>query len=513
MRILGHKWEGGYCDYHMHQEQVRIKVAAWLRISKIGDAYIENPASLSRVVDYLREVGALQTLRKIRSRRAEKLRNGKFLCCGLGYIQEERAGGKFKPGQEVMFIAPFHPACVDRVCLHKHLVQPIESIPQGLDLPESVFEGELSNGFPYLSLSGWSEFSGRPLDFELLEEAFEKTRSVFQSRSAQQSLQRLPAKQGPEDGEKRHRPDKPGRKAALFGLGHYAKNVILPRIKRHMQVTCIHEIDPAQLGKKSRYKQELRTSAHPQEDESYDAYLIAGFHHTHAPIAAHALEQGAAAMVEKPLATTRQDLQKIISIMKQDKAGLFLAFQRRYTPFNHYLKVDLQIDDSSPVSCIAIAYEVPLPKNHWYNWPNSKSRIISNGCHWIDHFLFVNSWSRPERIEATKLRNGDCVVMMDLENRASLSLTITEHGSSRLGLRDHVRFALGHRTATITDTRFYRSESGKSTLRKSSISRMAPYDKMYNEIGSRMAQGLHGDSLRSVEVSAKAVLDADEQVT
>jgi len=164
------------------------------------------------------------------------------------------------------------------------------------------------------------------------------------------------------------------------------------------------------------------------------------------------------------------------------------------------------------VSLSAIAYEIPLPPKHWYWWPNSRGRIVCNGCHWIDYFLWLNDFSPPAYIEVGLRANGDTFAMMDLANGASLTMTITELGASTIGMRDVQLISCGDRSARIVDERDYLAESGRRVLRRAKLSRTKMLEAMFDTIGRRVAAGEPGDSLQSLEVSARAVLDAQEQL-
>ena len=116
------------------------------------------------------------------------------------------------------------------------------------------------------------------------------------------------------------------------------------------------------------------------------------------------MEQGArAVIIEKPIVTNSADLELLCAAVEKYGTPVFAAFQRRYSPFNDYIFNDLHIRAGEPVSCFGIAYEVPLPPQHWYRWPNSGSKIISNGCHWIDHFLYLNNFSPVAVVAAEPL--------------------------------------------------------------------------------------------------------------
>src|SRR6201995_5913555 len=74
-------------------------------------------------------------------------------------------------------------------------------------------------------------------------------------------------------------------------------------------------------------------------DSSLDAIFIVTRHSTHADLVCRALETGKAVFVEKPLALTSDELQRIVDVAT--KAGndrLMVGFNRRFAP----LLVDLR---------------------------------------------------------------------------------------------------------------------------------------------------------------------------
>jgi hypothetical protein len=356
-------------------------------------------------------------------------------------------------------------------------------------------------------VAGWSPESGLPLPAEDLDALLSAAGAVLEEVPADAvHLQR--GKETPPTS----RPVSPSGKvdAVLFGYGQYAKVMILGRLPAAVSLRCCHEIDPTQVGDVRRYPWQVRTSPLPEPDERYALWFAAGYHHTHAAIAAHALAQGAAVVVEKPLSTTHADLDRVLAVMPRGR--LFTAYQRRYSPFNAFLRRDLAAAEGAPISMRAVVYEVPLPPRHWYRWPVSRGRIVCNGCHWIDYFLFLNGWSPPTALRAEKRANGDVVAQADLENGASLSLIVTEHGSARLGVRDIVHLTHADRTAVITDQRLYEAESSSRRLRRARTSLSRLYGDMYAGIVADVLAGGRGDSPRSAEISARAVLDLQDQI-
>lgn len=74
------RWTDGFLSYSADlPDDVAIEVRRWLTIEPVSGLYFVRPRSLRMVVNYARELGLSEVWRKIRSRRAEGLRNQKFL--------------------------------------------------------------------------------------------------------------------------------------------------------------------------------------------------------------------------------------------------------------------------------------------------------------------------------------------------------------------------------------------------------------------------------------------------
>jgi hypothetical protein len=504
MRVLTTAgWISHLPRYHLGPASVRIAVQRWVRLTPVTGLYFQGYGA-AKVWNSLQAFGVRETLRKVRSRRRESLRNLKYVALGQGVITEAAAGTGFPVGASVKFVAPAHPACVDELCLPAALVA---EGPGGGD-PDRVLTWQ-RDVLPERAqaMAGWSPESGLPLPVADVATLLESAGAVLEQVPA--DVLSLPRGEGPSS---RALPPTPSGKveAVLFGYGQYAKVMILGRLPAAVSLRCCHEIDPTQVGDVRRYPWEVRTSPLPEPDERYGLWFAAGYHHTHALIAAQALAQGAAVVVEKPLATTHADLDRVLAAMPGGR--LFTAYQRRYSPFNGFLRRDLAAPQGAPISMRAVVYEVPLPPRHWYRWPASRGRIVCNGCHWIDYFLFLNGWSRPTALRAERRANGDVVAQADLENGASLSLIVTEHGSARLGVRDIVHLTHGDRTVVITDQRHYQAESSSRRLRRARTSLSRLYGDMYTQIVADVLAGGGGDSPQSARVSARAVLDLQDQV-
>jgi predicted dehydrogenase len=287
--------------------------------------------------------------------------------------------------------------------------------------------------------------------------------------------------------------------------------VILPYVSQDINIDKIHEIDPLQLGRSNKWRARLDTSGLPRVDDEHDVYFIAGYHHTHTPIALHALNRSAYAVVEKPLATTRSQIDALRKTLETQPSRLFACFHKRYNELNDLALADLELRPGEPLTYHCIVYEVPLPQKHWYRWPNSRSRIISNGCHWIDHFLYLNNYAQVISQTVYEAQQGDTIVLLELVNGAVFSMVLTDIGSERLGVREYVELKANRVTVRISDGSRYESENSSRILRRRRVNPMKSFQRMYQSICRKIVAGEHGDSLESLQSSELAVA-LDERV-
>ena len=512
--LIGDDWRDGYLDEHRSEADVRIRVRALITVDSLRDLYFVRGRSLWRLWNYLREVGLLWVVRKVVSRTKESSRNQKYLSAGLGEVIEAPPGIEIRVGAPVAFVAPCHPRAFERIVLPVGLVQPLDGALASAAPAGAI---ALADGGPVIDglvteVGGWSPFSGCRLDPERLRPTLAKVATVLgaQEWSAARHLavpdsSAVAERKGSLRGDTRPT-------AALFGYGNYGKAIVLTNVRQALRVAAIHEIDPTLLPTGRDDGILWDTAAFPRADERYDVYLIASYHHTHAPLALHALRQGATAVIEKPIATNRAQLDELLAALSATTGRVFAGFHKRYAPFNALARRDLGTGPTDPVHYHAIVFEEPLPARHWYRWPNSCSRIVSNGCHWLDHFLFLNDWSEPVGLEVSSGPSGTetANVSVRLANGAFFTLVLTDAGSARVGVRDHIELRAGGVTVTIDDSARYLAENGKRILRRTRVNKMTSYQLMYRTIADRIARGETGDTSRSLQVSAGLVLDVED---
>lgn len=516
MRILGTQWEDGYLDESLLPGCVRLDIGFKVNIASIRGAHFIRRPSLRSLVARLGRIGPVALLQKISSRSKEKLRNEKMLSIGWAQVIESRSIDPSLVDEWVVFIAPVGPKCAERLVLFHELVR---VIPKQPDIDEETLVhmdavdrlGHRPSEFD--SLMGWTHLSGAPTPSTLpmlLDRAHQTCLQLNRVRSGRKVLPKGSEIKESTDCDRRGQNDKPS--GTLVGYGNYAKTIIIPCVRKWISVTRIHEVDPTQIGRPPSTPRgpAWDTCPHLREGEA-DVVFAAGFHHTHADIAIDALGRGAAAVIEKPIVTSERQLKNLVSAISKARSPAFACFHKRYSPFTRHIPTDLDLaGGDGAVHVQANVFEEPLPPLHWYRWQISGSRIMSNGCHWIDYFLFVNQFSDVEKQGVTIL-GEDLLITLQLSNGASLNLHITHEGSARLGVRDVVILRSGDRTITVEDGIRYRAESTSRILRKARAHGLASYRNMYKTIAKTVRSGGSGDTIKSIQNSAQAVLSLEQE--
>jgi predicted dehydrogenase/glycosyltransferase involved in cell wall biosynthesis len=501
------KWAGPLPPYARTDNYVEVDVRALCKVQPLVDLYFVRPRSWRLVLNYLRDIGLTNTLRKVVSRKAEELRNDKALSVGYGAIAEN--DGNLRP---VGFVAPAHPPVLTCVSLPRQLVFPAEALQLAFEdrtIALAQEQNAAADG-ALAGIAGWHPESGIELDHGRAEEIrLAALRVLAQVDWSSAKRVKVPGNARPQTtGNARL---SSGRlSASLFGYGNYAKTVIIPNCEPIVSFDVIHEIDPTQLAGVRGNRVLTTEPVLSSEDELSSAVFVASYHHSHAPLAVEALKRGKAVVVEKPLATSSGQLDALCTQIRRSNAPFFGCFQRRYSRFNAIARRDLSAAAGAPISYHCIVYEVPLPASHWYRWPSSRSRLLSNGCHWVDHFLFLNDFSEVVQYRAEWLGPRCIFCTLTLRNGAVFTMALTEEGSPRIGVQEHVELRHAEYAVRIYNSTDYVSEGPFGLIRKVRVDKMESYRNMYSTIARRLRDGMPGDSVESIEASASVALMVED---
>jgi predicted dehydrogenase/threonine dehydrogenase-like Zn-dependent dehydrogenase len=229
-----------------------------------------------------------------------------------------------------------------------------------------------------------------------------------------------------------------GRLAIGFiGAGNYASGTLLPRLAGLPDADLAHVATTRSLSAVNAQRRFGFTTASTNadavlEDKDLDAVFIVTRHHTHADLVCRALRTGKAVFVEKPLALTRDELDRIVEVVAETgNDRLMVGFNRRFAPLLTGLKSAFGPVSSSAVTRYLVSAG-PLAADSWYrNDALEGSRFTGEGGHFIDTL----SWwagSLPEEVYAVPGPESDDVqVTVRFENGSSGVITYATGGNVR----------------------------------------------------------------------------------
>ena len=234
------------------------------------------------------------------------------------------------------------------------------------------------------------------------------------------------------------RPAHAGQLAVGFiGAGNYATSMLLPHLTKNPAVRLAHVATTRSLSAVNAQKRFGFTTASTSadavlEDKSLDVIFIVTRHHTHADLVCRALETGKTVFVEKPLALTRDETERILGVIERTgNDRLMVGFNRRFAP----LLTELRSRFGPQASSSTTRYLVNagrLDSDSWYlNEDLEGSRFTGEGGHFIDTL----SWwadSLPEEVYAVSgADQEDVQAIVRFANGASGTISYVTTGNSR----------------------------------------------------------------------------------
>ena len=244
----------------------------------------------------------------------------------------------------------------------------------------------------------------------------------------------------------------------FIGAGNYASSMLLPPLAQLPNAYLAHVATTRSLSAVNAQRRFGFTTASTNaravlEDTSLDAIFIVTRHHTHAELVCRALETGKTVFVEKPLALTREELDRIVEVIaKTGNDRLMVGFNRRFAPLLTRMKSEFGPASSAAVTRYLVNAG-PLAADSWYrNDALEGSRFTGEG----GHFLDTLSWwadSIPEEVYAVQGPEKDDVqVTVRFASGASGVVTYVSTGNPRFP-KETLDAAAGGRSARLDNFR------------------------------------------------------------
>jgi predicted dehydrogenase len=223
----------------------------------------------------------------------------------------------------------------------------------------------------------------------------------------------------------------------FIGAGNYASSMLLPNLAQLKTARLAHVATTRSLSAVNAQRKFGFTTASTSadavlEDSTLDAIFIVTRHQTHAEFVCRALETGKAVFVEKPLALTHDEIDRIVrTIEETGNDRLMVGFNRRFAPLLVDMKKCFGAGSSSSVTRYLVNAG-PLNADSWYlNEETQGSRFAGEGGHFIDTL----SWwadSLPKEVYAVRGPQKDDVhATLRFANGSCGSIAYLTGGNSR----------------------------------------------------------------------------------
>jgi len=195
---------------------------------------------------------------------------------------------------------------------------------------------------------------------------------------------------------------------AIIGAGNFAKNMHLPNLmklkdKYNVYAICdINALNAKETAKKFNANIAATDYTEILSDSKVDMVMICTRHNLHAAYAMMALKAGKAVFVEKPMAINQEELNELITVIKETGLPFMVGFNRRFSPFAKEIKEQIK-DRTSPM---IISYRMNAgyaPPDAWLH--EDGGRIIGEACHIIDLFTYFTD-ARIVSISSEKITPG-----------------------------------------------------------------------------------------------------------
>ncbi len=176
----------------------------------------------------------------------------------------------------------------------------------------------------------------------------------------------------------------------FVGAGNYGSRVLIPAFRKtdadlHTLVTS-GGLSASYQGRKALFRFATTDLNEALGREEVNTVVIATRHDKHAEIAIKALAAGKHVFVEKPLAITYDELERLITFYSRPVTQplLMVGYNRRFAP--HVLAVKRLLSEvTEPKAFIMTMNAGGVPADHWIHDPKiGGGRIIGEGCHHID---------------------------------------------------------------------------------------------------------------------------------
>jgi predicted dehydrogenase/threonine dehydrogenase-like Zn-dependent dehydrogenase len=309
-------------------------------------------------------------------------------------------------------------------------------------------------------------------------------------------------------------------RVGFVGAGNYSSSMLLPHITGRpdvelARVATRRSLSALNAKRKFAFVDAGTDSDALINDESIDIVFIVTRHSSHARLVCQALEAGKAVFVEKPLALSNEELDRIVATVEATgNDRLMVGFNRRFSPM---LK-EMRARFGAPTGPTVARYFVnagSLAADSWYrNEELEGSRFVGEGGHFIDTLSW---WTGSVPVEVSTLSTGgrdDLQVSLRYADGSLGTITYFTNGNARFP-KETFEAVSGGRVARLDNFKKATVWSGRQhktsrALGAADKGQRAQLDAFFTALRSGGPMPI---SLASLVATTRATLAAEKSMT
>ncbi len=284
-----------------------------------------------------------------------------------------------------------------------------------------------------------------------------------------------------------------------IGAGNFATAVLFPAMKgvgglEWIGLATATGMKAAQVGKRFGFAYATTDVEELLNDQRINTIAILTRHHLHASQVVAAMEADKHVFCEKPLALTREELERIDATLQKKDKLLSVGFNRRFAPLA--IKMKSFVEDAREP--LVMRYQVnagPLPLDHWLHDPAmGGGRLIGEACHFIDFLTFLTD-SLPVRVftmglpDDGRYHEDNFVITLEFADGSVGSVSYLANGDRSLP-KERIDVFGGGRVAVLEDFRWLElTTSGRTKTHKSQLRQDKGHRAEWNTFQQTIAQG------------------------
>jgi polar amino acid transport system substrate-binding protein len=251
---------------------------------------------------------------------------------------------------------------------------------------------------------------------------------------------------------------------SLVGAGNYATATLLPPLRANLAVQ-LRGLITASGRTAAGVAQQFGFAFCAAElnqvlAEDTDALLIASRHDTHAAYVVQALRAGKHVYVEKPLALSIEELDRVAQAQAEAPGcQLMVGFNRRFAPLTQEVQCHFAAVRSPRVVSIRVNAGA-IAREHWIQDPAvGGGRVIGEACHFVDLACALID-AAPRRVHSLgvskpgvpPLLNDNVCIALAFDDGSAASIVYVADGAKGMP-KEQVEVFGGGRSARIDDFR------------------------------------------------------------